>query len=265
MSSIPSFIRPGYSGQQLVSKSKYLKLEAGAPVEIIPLTGVEPPTGTSPSGKNCVISYSTYTYWLTKEQLAELPENTMSPSFPALGGEDDPGLLLGLEPKFRALMVIMKNDGDEDEYVWGFGISVFKQLVEIEQALGESIRGHILRVFKTGSGMSTKYRVVPTGKVVEIDGVVDTNLLEYIGPTTRESIVETLTNVGVWPPPGGDPYASKPAKPAKSGVKVGAAHTEKPMAPKSKQPPKPAPVDEPADVDPDGEGWEDEDFEEPEE
>lgn len=210
---LPSFVGSG-KNTKASSGSRWIRLEAGKPMDIIPLTGVEAPAGETPSGSNCVISYRRNTMWVD-----DLPEGKFSPSFPALGTPDDPGVLLGLEPKFTGLMICAIKD-DEAEHIWQFGVSIFKQLVDIEAALGESIKGHILRVTRKGEGKMTKYTVINTGRVVDVEGEPETNLVEHIGPTTREEIIKQLEEVGVWPPPGGDPFAAVASTSKSKGTKA---------------------------------------------
>lgn len=212
MGEIPSFIRTGQGGLASLASGSFLKLEAGKPISIIPLTGVEPPPGKAPNGKNCVISFMQYALWLEN-----LPEGSRSPIFPAIGGKDDPGALLGLEPKFRALL-LCSVEGEEEEKILPMGAQLFKQLVEIEQTLGQSIKGRVLRISRTGSGMQTKYRAVPSGASVEVTGEPELDLTENIGPTSRAEIVAMLEKAGKWPPVGGDPYANAP-KATKGGKK----------------------------------------------
>lgn len=208
---LPSFIAAGRSGELLTAGGgRFLKLESGKAITIIPLSGVNPPNEEEADGRNCVISFMQYSIWLDE---ANRPEGANSPMFPAIGGPHDPGRLLGLEPKFRAMMICVVQ-GDDQEQIWAFGKQVFKQLVEIEDALGESIRGKILKITKTGTGMNTKYRVVNTGKSVPVDGTPDTDLLEWLGPTSREEIVEMLVKAEQWPPAGGDPAMVVKPKPA---------------------------------------------------
>lgn len=226
---LPSFVGAGKDVQ--LGGTKWIRLEEGKPVDIIPLTGVEPPDGETPSGSNCVISYRKYTMWLD-----DLKEGQRSPSFPALGSADDPGAMLGLEAKFTGLMICAQK-GEDGEKIWQFGISVFKQLVDIEAALGESIKGHIIRVTKKGSGMSTKYAVVNTGRIADIEGEPETDLMEQLGPTTRKEIIKVLEEVGQWPPVGGDPYAEAKAAPAKGGAKVGDTKPSSKSAGKAKDEP----------------------------
>jgi hypothetical protein len=202
MSNVPSFIKAGQAGNDIASGGgKFLKLESGKPREIIPLTGVEPPDGEEPNGSNSIISFNQYAIWKDN-----LPDGVRSPVFPAIGGKSDPGAMLGLEPRFKGFMLVIEKGG-EDELVWPFTVSVFKQLCELESTLGESIKGMILKVSRTGEGLKTKYRVVATGKRVAINGEPETDLMEHVGPTTREEIVEMLEAAGEWPPVGGDPFA----------------------------------------------------------
>ena len=243
MASLPNFIKHGAAGLDQLQGSKFLKLESGKTISIIPLTGVEPPQGEVNNGRNCVISYNQFTMWLDN-----LPDGVMSPMFPAIGGAGDPGTMLGLEPRFRAMMLCLVK-GEEEERILALGISLFKQLIEIEQADGESIRGKVLKISKTGEGLKTKYRVVPTSARVDFDGEPETNLADHLGPTTREAIIEMLVRAEVWPPEGGDPYATP--KKSKPGIS-----TSTPSSGSKKSKPTPPPV-----VDED----EDEDFEDDEE
>lgn len=250
--SMPNFVKAGSQGETFLNKGKFIKLESGKTIEIIPLTGVEPPPGKKPDGTNCVISFQQYTMWLD-----DLPEGKLSPIFPALGGKDDPGALLNLQPKFRAMMLVM-TPGEEEEQIFAFGIQIFKQLVEIEQALGTPLRGHVLKVTRTGSGLGTKYRVVPTAKTVDIEGEPETNLLDHIGPTTREGIIAMLEEAGVWPPVGGDPFANGVEKKPKLKLEN---QTEKPGPSENKLKRKPVIEPEPEENDDSDDDWDDEEFE----
>lgn len=206
---VPSFVKSGAKAIEELSGGKFVRLESGKAVEIIPLTGLEPPTGEEPNGSNCVLSFQQYAIWMD-----DLPEGKKSPVFPAIGGKYDPGQILGLTPKFRALMLVTVN-GEDEEKILPMGAQVFKELAQIEMATGQPLRGCVLRVVKTGVGMGTRYKVVFTGRHVTVEGEATTNLLDYVGPGTREEIITILEGVGKWPPPGGDPAAAAPVKKAK--------------------------------------------------
>jgi hypothetical protein len=212
MPGVPSFVKTGSSAVEQLSGGKFVRLESGKAVEIIPLTGLEPPPGEDPNGSNCVISFQQYAIWMD-----DLPEGKKSPVFPAIGGKYDCGAILGLTPKFRALMLVTVN-GEEDEKILPMGAQVFKELAQIEMATGQPLKGCVLRLVKTGVGMATRYKVVFTGRHVTVEGEPQTDLMDYVGPQTREEIVQMLEAVGKWPPPGGDPMVAE--KPAKSGKKA---------------------------------------------
>lgn len=262
---LPSFVQSGVAG--LTSgNNKFIRLESGKPIEIIPLTGIDAPAGEAPNGRNSIISFRQYTAWLDNPK-----EGQFSPSFPAIGGEGDPGAMLGLEAKFRGMMLCVQRGEEDTEKIFAFGVSVFKQLVDAEAALGESIKGRVFRVLKKGEGKMTKYTVTNTGRMVEIDGEPETSLLDHLGPTTRPEIIKALEEVDLWPPEGGDPYATVLTK-AKAKVKEvdedeDDDELEEEPAPKSPAKKKSAapadPVTPPAKKDDDEEDWAEEEFEKP--
>lgn len=212
---LPAYIQQGEDG--LNSRgSKFLKVESGKAVNIIPLTNLNAPKGEVPTGNNCVISYDQYSIWLDN-----LPEGKMSPFFPAIQpAECDPGRLMGLEPKFVGMMICVTEDEPDVERILRLTLSGFKELSDIEMATG-GIKGRVIQYKKTGSGQATRYKFINTGRSVEVQGEPETDLTDHIGPTTREEIIELLDSVAeemhrqhgyVWPPAGGDPCAKKVGK-----------------------------------------------------
>lgn len=227
---LPSFIRTGAAGLESGQASQWLKLEAGKPVEVICLTGVEPPQGEAPNGHNSVVSFDQYTHWIENP-----PEGVRSPIFVATGGPYDPGHILGLDLKPKHLMLVQVV-GEDDEKILTMGPSIFKQMIDIETDLGESLAGHVVKITRTGEKMKTRYRVTATTRVFEIEGEPSTNLIENIGVTDRGEICKMLEAAGIWPPVGGDPMLNAPAgglAPKKSVVKgkAGSAGTKAPAQP----------------------------------
>jgi hypothetical protein len=107
-------------------------------------------------------------------------------------------------------MMLCQRPKEDRELIFPFTVSVFKQLRDVEVAIGGSIRGKILRVSRQGDGLRTRYSVIFTGREVDLQGEPTTDLMDHVGPTTREEIIQLLEQVGIWPPAGGDPYAPKP-------------------------------------------------------
>jgi ribosomal protein L12E/L44/L45/RPP1/RPP2 len=113
--------------------------------------------------------------------------------FPCIG-DGCPGCELGNEAKFKAFLPVMTKDGDPK--IYAFGISVERQLVELEDELG-GIRGKVMKVKRTGTGMKTKYMVVALGKSIKIDDTTAPDVIKAIGEPTRESIIKMLVDAGV--------------------------------------------------------------------
>lgn len=214
---LPSFIKSGEDGKTIIGGGNYLRLEVGKPKRVVLLTDINAPAGKEPSGLNSIISYNRYTLWLNE---GERGEGQMSPNFVQLGGKSDPGAMLGLEPKFCAMALVAElppgpitSETELVETIWQMGVGPYRALCSLREAVGDSIKGMVISIKKTGTGKSTRYEVMNTGKTIEIDSELQTNLEDFVGPTTREGIIKLLTEVKQWPPEGGDPYAvTSPAK-----------------------------------------------------
>lgn len=179
--SVPSFVRVGATGLEELGgdgSSKFLKLKPGKPIEIQPLTGVEG-----------IVSFNQHAMWL---------DEGSSPIFPCFGKPWCPGEILGDKPRFRALLLCVVRDDPDTEMILPMGMSMFKQMVQIEEAIGGSMKGHIIRITRTGESLNTKYTVMPTGRRNKVTGEPDTNLLEHIGPTTPEEVIEMLEKANLW-------------------------------------------------------------------
>lgn len=192
-SAIPSFLAAGSQLPRNGGSIEFVRIAAGEPAELILLTGVEPPEGEKPNGSNSLISYQQYTAWVD-----DLPEGTFSPSFPATGRPDDPGRIIGLEPKFRGLMIVATTADPTTPKLLSFGKQVFRQLVELEAGLGEPLKGRIVRIVRKGEGMSTRYSVINTGKSVDIEGDPGVNIVDHIGSSEPDDVIESLRKVGLW-------------------------------------------------------------------
>lgn len=185
-----SFIKKGREAVDHASEgngSVWLKLSDGDSHEIVAIGGVEE-----------MISFDQHAFWLDEGN---------SPIFPCLQTKDCPGCKLEQEIKqggarFKAVLpVLVKTDGGQEERLVIFGKAVAKQLADAEDAVGESLHGHILRLSRKGSGINTKYTVMPTGrKAKSIPTIEEFGLdpMENIGPTTPKAIIEALAEAGLW-------------------------------------------------------------------
>ncbi len=159
------------------------------------LTDVDAPDGEEPNGQNCILFFGRYELWDTVDE-----EGNKRPTiFPMLEGKD-PGKMLGLTSKFRALALVTQGDSDTVK-ILGMSKSVYNGLVEIKEAAG-TLKGKEVSILRTGSGIKTRYTVTNTGNTAEISGDIEENLLDHIGPDTFEEQIEALEKVGMWPPEG---------------------------------------------------------------
>lgn len=176
---VPAFVRTGAAGLDELGEgnSKFVKLKVGKPMEIVPLTGVDG-----------IVSFNQHALW----------DIEPAPIFPCFGEAWCPGEIIGDKPKFRALLLCISKEDPDTEVILPMGMSIFKQMVQIEEALGGPIKGQVIRVSRTGEGINTKYTALPTGRRVKVTSTPETNLLENLGPTTPEEVIEMLEKAGAW-------------------------------------------------------------------
>ena len=207
MAKTPSFIKKGREGlTDSGGGQKFLKLKDGDSAEIAPIGGVDD-----------IISFDQHAFWLDAGN---------SPIFPCLQSDDCPGCMLGHGPSFKALMsVVVRGEEGPEERMIVFGKSVFKALIDAEDALG-SLNGNILKYSRKGSGMATRYTIIPTGRKADVPSLDKREFdpIDHVGLTDRDEIIKALTEAGLWPP--------KAAKKAK----VEADDEEEAPTPKKKKP-----------------------------
>ena len=105
-------------------------------------------------------------------------------------GDDDPGKELGLKPGYRAFVPVKVTvDGEEQIRIWSIPITVHRQLDEIDDMV-EGLEGVIIRANRTGTGRTTKYTLIPTGKkeaVVAADVPSPLDIVAQLGPADVSS------------------------------------------------------------------------------
>lgn len=184
------------------------KIKPGETIEFVCLTGVKPPKDEEATTQNCTIDFYEYTMW--KEGLGD---GEFSPRFPKLSqgkpgdlgtleGHEDPGIVLGLEPRMKAMMLVAPSEKGKptgEEKIYSFSVSVYQQLLKIENELEESLKGKVLKISRTGAGrLDTRYQVITTGKSVDVTGEPSIDIIDWCGPTTYAQIIELLVRTGNW-------------------------------------------------------------------
>lgn len=99
-------------------------------------------------------------------------------------GPDDPSHELGVERRYRAYLPVMV---DGDVKVWSMGKQAHIQLLEIADASGE-LKGLEVRIKRTGSGLTTRYNVVPKGKRHDVSRIEEPDVIAMLGPITSDEV-----------------------------------------------------------------------------
>lgn len=161
---------------------------------------------------------------ITIEQCAIWLDEGNSPVW-TYTGPGDPSHDLGVDRKYRAFLPV-KADGEVK--VWSMGKTAHVQLLDIADASGH-LKGMELRLKRTGTGLGTRYSVVPRNKRVNIDDVEEVDVVSMLGPLTVEGVQEYIakklnkeTYQDVL-----DSYAGK--KPTKASVKKDGKAKAKPV------------------------------------
>jgi hypothetical protein len=140
-----------------------------------------------------MVSLSDLDEMLSVDQHAIWLEGGNSPMFPCIG-KNCPGEELGNDPRFRAFLPVVLLETSEEK-IFSFGISIARALEELDEEFG-GLSGHVFRVKRKGSGLSTTYTVVALGRTRKIDKYEMPDVEEKIGPTTRKGILDLLEETG---------------------------------------------------------------------
>jgi hypothetical protein len=182
-----SVIRKGPSSGR--GNKTFIAVKEDEPVTIVPILPTEQ-----------IVSIDLHAFW------------TVNPAvtFACLDGTDEgcPGCELGDKAAYRAFLPVLDSEGDMK--MFAFGISVERQLVTLEEELGEIV-GLKLRVKRTGTGLATKYQVINTGKNTEVE-VTEKEATKFVESNIdvkdRDTIESDLRAAGLL----GGKSASKKAK-----------------------------------------------------
>ncbi len=162
-------LKTGYDPRKESSGGLYFKLDAGEQADIIILSGADE-----------ILSCEQCAIWLDEGN---------SPVWVYTGG-DDPSNALGLPRSYRAYIGIVH---DSEAKVWSLSKTVHNALLEISDA-GALEPGAMVRVKRTGTGLKTRYSIVPRGKSKDISKVDMPDIIESLGPVTSEGVWEMMVD-----------------------------------------------------------------------
>lgn len=125
---------------------------------------------------------------LATEQCAIWLETGNSPVW-VYTGPDDPSHDLGVDRRYRAYLPLVV---DGEVKVWSMGKMAHVQLLDIADASGE-LKGLEIRIKRTGSGLTTRYSIVPKGKRHDVSRYEEPDVIAMLGPITSDEVREMIT------------------------------------------------------------------------
>jgi hypothetical protein len=125
---------------------------------------------------------------LTCEQCAIWLEAGNSPVW-VYTGPEDPSHDLSVDRRYRAYLPLLI---DSEPAVWSMGKTAHIQLLDIADASGE-LKGLEIRIKRTGSGLSTRYSIVPKGKRHDVSRHEEIDVVAMLGPITPNEVKAMIT------------------------------------------------------------------------
>lgn len=109
-------------------------------------------------------------------------------------GDDDPGVELGLNSSYRAFLpVLVDTDEGKAVKIWAFPITVHRTLEEIAEMI-DGLKGAIVKGNRTGTGRSTNYTIVASGKkeAIKVDVPSVDDVIEALNVRNRQQIINWI-------------------------------------------------------------------------
>lgn len=132
---------------------------------------------------------------------------------PCIGASECPSCQAGHEPRFKAYITVVTQDGEVK--VLPMGIKVAEQLTDIEEEIGGDLTGKVLKIRRNGSGLKTRYIVSAIGKEIDVSGYEIPDFIPALGPTNRAEIVKLLRDAGAKVSDEGGEMVGEPTETAK--------------------------------------------------
>ena len=167
-----SVFKKGKSAVGAPGSGRFIKINPDESVLFAPMTGLDE-----------MISCDQHEFW----------DITPAVIVPCLG-KGCPACATGNEARFKAFLPVLTKE--EGVKIYSFGIRMFRQLEELEAELG-SLKGKVIKVKRSGSGMSTQYFPLSTGKTMDVSKAEQIDLIEHLGPSDADEIRKLLIDRGV--------------------------------------------------------------------
>lgn len=124
---------------------------------------------------------------LSCEQCALWIDDGVSPIW-VYTGINDPSHALNIKKTYRAYLPLLV---DGEVKIWSMGKQAHVQILDMAEA-GGYLKGLMIRIKRTGSGLSTRYTIASKGKKRDIDDIEVPDVIDMLGPLTSEDVTEML-------------------------------------------------------------------------
>jgi hypothetical protein len=125
---------------------------------------------------------------ISHEQCAIWREDGINAVWPYTGSED-PSHDLGITKTYRSYLPVLL---DGDQKIWSLSKTVEKQLWDIAESSTGGLKGQMIRVKREGSGLSTRYTIIPRGKRVDVSKESEVDIISNLGPLTSDDAKKML-------------------------------------------------------------------------
>lgn len=151
---------------------QFISIAADESITVAPIVGLDE-----------MISADMHEFW-------EVNPFVSTPCF----GTDCPACSAGNNPKFKAFLPVVTQEGEVK--IFSFGISVARQIEEIDAETG-GVQFQVLKIKRTGTGLRTRYSVVPLGKKVKAREYDMPDIIKALGPSEPELAAQVLIDRGL--------------------------------------------------------------------
>lgn len=167
-----TIFRKGKVASKEGGSSQFMKISDGDAIVFAPLVGMED-----------MISVDQHEFW-------DINPAVIVPCI----GRGCPACKIGNEAKFKAFLPVVDREGNVK--IYAFGLSVERQLEALEEEVG-SIKGRLIKVKRTGTGLKTKYTAIGLGKSTDVSDYELPDIISQLGPTEAPEVERLLIDNGL--------------------------------------------------------------------
>lgn len=150
----------------------WFKIDPGQAIDIVPLVEADE-----------ILSCEQCAIWLT--------DGGKSPVWVYIGS-DDPSHELTVQRRYRAFMPVMVLP-EKEVQVLAMGKGLHGQILDAADGI-VNIKGADMRLKRVGSGLQTRYSIVPKGTRTDIKRVPEVDVVSMLGPMDREGIEKLIVD-----------------------------------------------------------------------